>query len=631
MKRLIALLLLISMLTGTCACSSSGDGDSVTDNGSGGDGDVGIQNNPTDQSAVIALPEYKDYGRGTVNFIELVYSRPNIQSVIDVISAATSEVVKNEKTKDEQIALFAALEVAIEEVDSMYSLAEIYRSKDSSVEFWQTEYNYISVNYPSLTQAIEDLLEACAASEHRVSFENDYFGYSLEDYVNGGIYTDEVVALMKEEARLEGEYASLSTATVEIVYDSAVSSIKWEGTADEVYAMAREHFKNDDASYERVSVAINLLYEKKYTELSIPIYVDLIKVRRLIADELGYSSYSELAYKSYGYDYTDEDMLALLTDIGVYASPVASELEGAIFGSYFQKNGQPRLKTVTLINTLYEVYSELGGYYKDAYSYMLQHGLYDISGAEDNRFDGAFTAYIHSNASPYLFMSSSGFIRDYTTLSHEFGHFLDGYVNVGMDESLAVSEISSQALELLTVLKLKGKTFSSDFEYLEYYTMFSFLGKVLLVQSFYSAFEHMAYSLEYDEISAARLEGLVKDAFTLVYGEEIKIDGDLSYVTITHTVLYPFYVESYVTSGLVSLDIFFKESYRTGKAGEGFKLYEALIERGNTELMFTERLEAAGLDSPFKENKVKEVSNSIYFQITGKNFYRNSDNSPDAA
>jgi oligoendopeptidase F len=260
---------------------------------------------------------------------------------------------------------------------------------------------------------------------------------------------------------------------------------------------------------------------------------------------------------------------------------------------------------------------------------MLQHGLYDVSDAADNRFNGAFTAYISSNSSPYLYMNTSGFIRDYTTMSHEFGHFLDGYINYGNDESLAISEISSQALELLTMLKLKGKTFSSDYQYLEYYTMFTFLNSVLLVQSFYSAFEHLAYSLDYDDVTETRLKDLVEDAFTLVYGDKMSIEGDLSYVTMTHTVLYPFYVESYVTSGLVSLDIFFTE--KSGKGGEGFKLYEALVNRDNTKRSFTERLEIAGLDTPFQSGKVKEISNSIYFTITGKNHYKDSDNSVDEA
>ena len=631
MKKLIALLLLFCMLFSLLACSMQGQDNSGKDSNTNTDVDNGKQDEITDNTPTVAVPEYKDYGRDTVNFADLIYARPNLQSVIDAFEAVTLVVEENLIPIGEQIEKIRELEDDLANVRTMYSLAEIYQSKDASVEYWQGEYEYISTNYPRLSKTVEDLLVACALSDNRATFETDYFGESLEEYADGGIYTDEVVALMEEEARLEAEYSSLGTATVEIVYNSVDSSIKWEGTTDAVIAKAKEHFANNDASYQRVLLAINLLYEQARIKLEKPLFIELLKIRRLIADELGYRDYSVLAYDSMGYDHTSAEMLALLSDIGVYTAPVASELEYIAFGSYFQNTVQPTLKEVILINNLYEVYSSLGGDYKDAYSYMLQHGLYDVAKGDGNRFEGAFTAYLEDNNSPFIFMNASGFIRDYTTLSHEFGHFLDGYINYGVDESLTVSEISSQALELLTVLSLRSRLRSSDYQYLEYYTMFSFLNSVLLSQSFYCAFEHLAYALEYDEITESRLEDVVEDAFSMVFGQDMSLEGKLEYVLLPHTMLYPFYVESYVISGVVALDIFFMESYRTGNSGEGFAAYEALIKRGESELPLADRLECAELDSPFKAGKIKEISNNIYFQIIGKNYYTNSDNSVDEA
>ena len=40
---------------------------------------------------------------------------------------------------------------------------------------------------------------------------------------------------------------------------------------------------------------------------------------------------------------------------------------------------------------------------------------------------------------------------------------------------------------------------------------------------------------------------------------------------------------------------------------------------------------ATALITPFKDGKIKEISNNIYFQITGKNFYRTSSNTMNAA
>jgi hypothetical protein len=110
----------------------------------------------------------------------------------------------------------------------------------------------------------------------------------------------------------------------------------------------------------------------------------------LIADELGYSSYAELAYKTQEYDYSPDEMKELLQSIGKYVSPVASDLDYIVFRNYFNNNPQPTLDEIELINKLYALYASLGGDYQDAYSYMLQHGLYDVSKNADNRFSKVF-------------------------------------------------------------------------------------------------------------------------------------------------------------------------------------------------------------------------------------------------
>ena len=630
MKKLTALLLIICMVFTLLSCGKKA-GDSTGENTPTTDGGSAGNNENISSGLTVVVPEYKDYGRGTENFDKLVYSRPNMQAVIDGFGAATYVVEADEIGVDEQIAKIREMEEPLATVKTMYSLAQIYNNKNSSVEYWQTEYGYISANYPKLSQIVEDLLVACAQSEHRATFETEYFGYSLEEYVDGGIYSDEVVALMEEEARLESEYTSISTATVEITYKGTSSNMQWSGTVDSVIAQAQEYFKYDEASFERCLLAIDVLYESARQKIEGPLLIELIRVRRLIADELGLESYSELAYDSMGYDYSSGEMLSLLDDIGQYVAPVASDLEYSVFQSYFTTNVQPRLDKTVLINTLYQIYDKLGGDYKDAYSYMLQHGLYDVDTASANRYNGAFTAYIDNNNSPYIFMTATGFIRDYTTLSHEFGHFLDGYVNNGVDASLSVSEISSQALELLTLTRLKNNIPALNYSYLEYYTMFTYLNDILLVQSFYSTFEHMVYQLEYEDITENKIIKTIEDAFSKVFGDGMTIDGDLSYVTIAHVFLYPFYVESYVTAGIVSLDIYFKEVYGETNAREGFALYEALIRRGGNDLSFIEQLDDAGLDSPFSFGKVKEIADSIYFRVVGKHYYKNSDTMIDAA
>ena len=613
MKKLIAIFLLICMLTSLAACKKKTDNDDPGEDTEDITDDKGDKN-PEDTTPTIVVPEYKDYGRGSVDFGAIIYTRPDIESVISAFEAAADTVARNEKSVADQIADLRALESPLSSVKTMYSMIEINRSKNSSIQFWIDEASYVGEYYPLLTQAVENLLVACARSVNKAVFEADYFGYSLDEYENGGIYTDEAVTLMQREAELEAEYSSFSTATVEITYTRFGVDEPFQGTVDDVKAQLKEYFGNDTTAYNNSLINVNNLYKQKLNELSKPIYIELIRTRRLIADELGYDSYTEQAYENLGYDYSDEEMLALLGDVAKYVFTVTDKLTAEVFDGY--EPPKASVDNVTLINTLYSVYSDLGGTYKDAFSYMLQHGLYDISGKAENRYEGAFSTYLENNASPYIFITTSGYMSDYTVTAHEFGHFLDGYVNFGAEDSLSIMEVSSEAMELLTLARLKGILDSAEYKYLCYVTISSYLYEVLLAQSFYSVFEHMVYALDYSEITEDKLIEVMKEAHTFIYGES-NVDLKLSDVIIPHTMLYPCYVESYVASALVSLDIFFAEN---DERGSGFALYEKLINRSDNGLSFAERLAEAGIDSPFLEGKVEEVSSEIYRYITGKEY-----------
>lgn len=621
LKRIISLILALTLFLLSSGCKKQVPPDNVPDDNNG----ENTGNSGTSTAETIVVPTYKDYGRSTVDFDKLVYSRPELTDAIAAFDACAELVKADELSFDKQVENIVALEKIYSNVDTMYTLAQIYARKDTSVTFWQEEYLHLSTGYPAFAKSVEDLLVACALSEHKSAFEEEYFGYSLDEYTDGGDYTDELVALLEQEAMKEAEYSSFSTATVTITY-SSLGSFSFSGTVDEVFKQAEEKFGKDSTQYKNATVVINELYRQKVKELSTPIYVDLIKIRRLIADELGLSSYVDYAYENRDYDYSPADMQQLLKSIGAYVAPVAERLNSVTFTSYFQKNNQPRLSEVEMINALYSVYSGAGSELSDAYSYMLQHKLYDIAPSQQNRYNGAFTAYVEDNNSPFVFMSSTGFMQDYTTLSHEFGHFYDGYVNYGNSASLTLSEVSSQGLEYLTVLRLRSKLKMVDYEYLEYLSMYSTLNTVLLEQSFYAAFEHKAYALDYDKISAKNLNQIANEAFYDIYGQELQAGTNLlQHLIIPHTILSPCYVESYVSSAIPALEIFFLESYRTGESGKGLEAYNTIVHRSSFDVTFIDKLQEAGLSDPFKPETVKSIANLIHYQILGKDYFTETD------
>jgi oligoendopeptidase F len=392
--------------------------------------------------------------------------------------------------------------------------------------------------------------------------------YSLEEYADGGDYTDELVRLESLEGELIAEYVSLSPDN---------------------------------------------------TKRANEIYVELLRVRKKIANELGLESYIDRAYEMRGHDHTADEVHAMILNIGKYVLPVYFALYDELFDDYFSTAMPSNVDKAELLNNLYLLFDDTDENLAEAYSFMLECGLYDIEDYSDKRYEGAFTTYIFGIDAPYIFMTSWGDVGDYLTLTHEFGHFFDSYANFGLGSSLSLGEISSQALELMTVPRLDGIISEEDLLFLSYYQLYIALD-TLLYQGFIALFEHYVYALEYEDINLTALERLLNKAQLDMFGENVGL-GQLESVIMQHTVAYPFYVESYCTSLFASLDIFLTD---IENEGDGLEIYLDLILGGDpNDKTFKSELERVGLDTPFTESYVISISDEIYYYLTGIHFYTN--------
>ena len=130
----------------------------------------------------------------------------------------------------------------------------------------------------------------------------------------------------------------------------------------------------------------------------------------------------------------------------------------------------------------------------------------------------------------------------------------------------------------------------------------------LIFQGFYAKAEELIYALPYDKITKESLDAEVVKAATS-FSLNTNYINDVSAIFITHTFLYPFYVQSYCTSAAVSLEIYFAE---LKSEGAGFEIYKELITREEGGLTFEEYLTEAGLTSPFEVDYLKGIANGLY-------------------
>ena len=588
-KRIISvfLVLTIAFSLGITLIACGPDSDAYDDMHGASDNHNGTANAPAnedyDYHDKIAYPVYKDYGRDTIDFDKIEYKTPNFDVVNEKFRSVIDAIEKNEISFEEQIALIEALEDDYSNILTMRTLADIRVAQDSSSVYWAEEFSYITGSYPLFASIIEDMYVAAANSPHAERFEDEYFGEGLiEEYKDGGRFTDELVALFEVEEELEARYTSIAASP----------------SAD----------------------------DETLTE----IFIELVKTRRLIADELNYATYADYAYETLDRDYSSDKASRLLDDICEYILPTYQILSYTTLAKYVYLDSTVKpasLKLEDLINTSRELIGEVDESFGEIFDYMLQHGLFDVELQEDNRNAGAFVTYLHDYEAPFLFVSAEGSIADYPTLLHEFGHFIDSFINYDSDASIDQKEISSQALEYLMLTRLDDVLSASNSLYLKDTQMLNAL-MTLIFQGFYAKAEELIYKLPYDKITKENLDAEIVKAAT-AFSLNTNYINDVSAIFITHTFLYPFYVQSYCTSLIPALEIYFME---IENEGSGFEAYKKLIDRNGEDLTLEEALADAGIDSPFKEDIVLELAGKILSYVnTGTLPEKNDGTLGDAA
>ena len=217
---------------------------------------------------------------------------------------------------------------------------------------------------------------------------------------------------------------------------------------------------------------------------------------------------------------------------------------------------------------------------------------------------------------PYTFITAYESTTDYSTLFHEFGHFAEFFINYRSDASLDANEVSSQGLEYIMLNHLGDFVSNKDKKYLKYTALEGAL-TTLIFQGFYARFEDIAYRIPESDISKETLDRAVAAAardFSL--NDEVLCD--VSYVNIPHIYISPMYVQSYCTSVIPSLDLYFKESKQSGS---GVELYKSYLHLMGEDVTFTEALDRIGLASPFDEGVTLRIADAIYYEIVGTHFY----------
>jgi hypothetical protein len=102
---------------------------------------------------------------------------------------------------------------------------------------------------------------------------------------------------------------------------------------------------------------LDMAYEEQISEPITNLYVELVRVRREIADALGDENYLAFAYEENGFEYTTREMKNLLCNIKNYVAPVY--WDSSFYSAYslkMQSVDHTRPFREEMINQLYNTY-----------------------------------------------------------------------------------------------------------------------------------------------------------------------------------------------------------------------------------------------------------------------------------
>lgn len=516
-----------------------------------------------------------------VAFEDMEYTRPDAAALCKALGEL-EKLVKNGGSFDEVGAAFEAAYSDYSLFNTMDSLSYIRHTIDLNDEYYETENNWCEEQSPLIEQALEKCYIAMGQSDLRGRLEEEYFTEDFFDfYDENQIYSnDRVVKLMQKDNDLQAQYMALQSD----------QTIEWNG--EEV--LYEDIIGDESLDYDSYLTAYQLYYNKYNPQVG-EIFAEMIRTRNEIARELGYDTFADFAY-SYYYDrdYTPEEAEDYLSDI-------AAELAPMYFYAVYGAQSTTPCSTDEVLDLFEKTVYRFGGEFATSYEFMQAYDLMDITDSS-SKMPGSYVTYLSSYQMPFLYVSPTGKLDDLLTCCHEFGHFVDGFVNCNGTSSIDCNEIFSQGLEFLSLSRAE-----LDDDEREALTTSKVADSLLtfVSQAAYAEFELRAYALPDDQLNTEGLNALFLECME-EFGQSYTGMEDIiapGWIDIQHFLIAPYYVISYCVSNDAALQIFQLEE----ENGTGLETYRALMSTssGNTILAL---LEENGMESPFEPGRVEELA-----------------------
>lgn len=471
----------------------------------------------------------KDTLHGYTAYADMILTYPDPDTVIRCIDQAL-EGVSDSSNQKAYIRAYEAQVQAYNQLVSATSLAYVRYCQNMTDETRAAEYSRLNTCLYTIQNKLSRLEKELM----------DRWDYHRE---RGEAYADD----LSRRSRLSDELGSLRAMEDELCRRYERLGEEYRSTYGGRSWSMEELLADESMSLPSFLEALEQ-YEIGKNQAAGSLFVELIRLRKQMAQQSGYPSYAHSQYALFGRTYTPEQALAAARTVKQVFVPLYVRLRQRCENDLRYLSGATFPEDQFLAAMEEAVDRVLPGA-GEAWRYMLAYGLYD-SLPSKHKLRGSFTTYFAAYGCPFLFTQWNGDASSVFTVIHEFGHFLSYYLNPEgtyyASEDLDLAETDAQGFEWLMLAE-----YDPIFGRYADAARLCFLTNALyaILSGFMEdEFQQRAYQLKsptVEDLNQLYAQIAASYGFDRLFGYEGR-----EWTEIGHTFQFPFYYVSYGVSML---------------------------------------------------------------------------------
>jgi M3 family oligoendopeptidase len=549
---------------------------------------------------------------------EVTILPPDKDSLIVALKKMDEKMV-GAKSAADAIAVIKEYFAFTDDVHTVFDLIMIRHTIDTRNEEYKKLNDLMDEIGPVISEASNQMDKDIVASSFRKDLEKE-FGtlFFAETELSMKTFSPAIVPDLIEENKLSSEYTNLISSAL----------IDYKGEKLSIPQMGKYQSSFDRKERKEASELVWKFYADNDEKIG-DIYDRMVKVRTRIAKKLGYKNFVQLGYDRMGrLDWTPKDAEDYRKKILTAIVPLSESIfeaqkkrlgygKDTKFYDYaiFYKTGNPTPKgtPTELVQDAKDMYAQLSPIASHYFNFMVDHDCLNLV-AKPGKAGGGYMEYIPGLKTSFIFANFNGTSADVDTLTHEFGHSLQGFLggdiavpayrNPGME----CCEMHSMSMEYLTYpwMNLFFKKDTDKYLYQHLCEAITFIPYGCIVDGLQAyVYEHPELTHKERKAYWRKLEETYLPHRT--YEDNPFLASGGFWTRQHHIFELPFYYLDYTIAQVVSLE-FFTESQKDPK--KTFEKYIAFDKLGGT-LPFKALLKKAGIANPMDGNTLKDVADEV--------------------